>query len=201
MRSSNFEPNDWERTEYVAIMNALQPAAKMCESESTWQLISQCSLCHAFTAMPRKTKQLSFDEILSNLRGSQFDVQQVSGVAGQYRVQKHGCGAVIAPAGSGNGVAFVSRPGFVLGGEIAHLLDRGFQKSLKTSQLEIAATADHLKAIHRCSEELKEVVGVPSLYNESIGTTSDDYFYDRLKGRDKNPIPRAPAPWDTAGGH
>jgi hypothetical protein len=151
--------------------------------------------------MPRKTKQLTYDEILANLRSSQFDVQPVSGVAGQYRVQKHGCAAVIAKASDGNGVAFIARPGFVLGGEIAHLLDRGFQKSFKTKHLEIAATADHLKAIHRFGEELKEVAGSPSLYNESIGTTSDDYFYDRLKGRDKNPIQRSPAPWDTPGAH
>jgi hypothetical protein len=67
--------------------------------------------------------------------------------------------------------------------------------------LEIAATADHLKAIHRFGEELKEIIGAPSFYNESIGTTSDDYFDDRLKGRDKNPIPRSPAPWDTADAH
>ena len=151
--------------------------------------------------MPRKTKQLTFDEIVSTLRGSQFDVQPVPGVAGQYRVQKHGCAAVIAKASDGSGVAFVERPGFVLGGEIAHLLDRGFQKSFKTKHLEIAATADHLKAIHRFTEELKEIAGQPSLYNESIGTTSDDYFYDRLKGRDKNPILRSPAPWDTPGAH
>jgi len=151
--------------------------------------------------MPRKTKHLTLDEILAKLRDTQFDVQPVPGVAGQYRVQKHGCAAVIAPASDGSGVTFVARPGFVLGGGIAHLLDRGFQKSLKTSHLEIAATAEHLKAIHRFSEELKEIVGSPSLYNESIGTTSDDYFYDRLKGRDKNPVPRAPAPWDTAGAH
>lgn len=151
--------------------------------------------------MPRKTKQLTFDEILANLRGSQFDVQAVSGVAGQFRVHKHSCAAVIAKAGDGSGVAFVDGPGFVLGGEIAHLLDRGFQKSLKTNKLEIAATADALKAIHRFSEELKEIAGSPSLYNQSIGTTSDDYFYDRLKGRDKDPIARSPAPWDRAGAH
>ncbi|QNI31775.1 hypothetical protein H7849_22460 [Alloacidobacterium dinghuense] len=151
--------------------------------------------------MPKKTKQLTLDEMVSSLRSSQFDVQQVAGVAGQYRVQKHGCAAVIARASDGNGVAFVTRPGFVLGGEIAHLLDRGFQKFLKTRRLEITATADHLRAIHRFSAELKEVVGSPSLYNESIGTTSDDYFYDRLKGRDKNPIPRSPTPWDRAGSH
>jgi hypothetical protein len=151
--------------------------------------------------MPRKPKQLTFDEILSSLRGSQFDVREVPGVAGQFRVQKYDCAAIIVRASDGNGVAFIARPGFVLRGEIAHLLDRGFQKSLKTKHLEIAATADHLKAIHRFGEELKEIAGTPSLYNESIGTTSDDYFYDRLKGRDKNPIQRSPAPWDSANAH
>src|SRR5580704_4437295 len=173
----------------------------MCESECVPAGYFKCSVCRAFTAMPRKTKQLTFDEILTNLRSLQFDVREAPGVAGQYRVEKYGCAAVITRASDGNGVAFVARPGFVLGGEIAHLLDRGFQKSLKTSRLEIAATADHLKAIHHFSEELKEIAGSPSLYNESIGTTSDDYFYDRLKGRDKNPIQRSPAPWDTPGAH
>jgi hypothetical protein len=148
--------------------------------------------------MPRKTKQPTFDEILANLRSLQFDVREVPGVAGQYRVEKYGCGAVIARASDGDSVVSIARPGFVLGGEIAHLLDRGFQKSLKTNHLEIAATADHLKAIHRFGEELKEVIGSPSLYNESIGTTSDDYFYDRLKGRDIKPVRRLPTPWDSA---
>ena len=152
--------------------------------------------------MPRKIKQLTFDEILASLRSSQFDVREVPGVADQFRVQKHNCAAIIVRARDGNGVAFVARPGFVLGGEIAHLFDRGFQKSLKTNHLEIAATADHLKAIHRFSEELKEIAGSPSLYNESIGTTSDDYFYDRLKGRDVHPIRRLPTPWNsTTDGH
>lgn len=151
--------------------------------------------------MPGKTKQLTFDEIVSNLRGSQFDVRDVPKVAGQYRIEKYGCGAIVVRGSEGKGLSFVAGPGFILGGDIAHLLDRGFQKMLKTNKLEIAATADHLKAIHRFSEELKEIAGKPSLYNESIGTTSDDYFYDRLKGRDTKPILRSPAPWDSPDAH
>jgi hypothetical protein len=37
------------------------------------------------------------------------------------------------------------------------------------------------------AEELREVVGEPSLYNESLGTTSDSYVYDRVKGREAKP--------------
>jgi hypothetical protein len=54
---------------------------------------------------------------------------------------------------------------------------------LKTSKLEIPATADHLRAIHEFSEELKEASGATSLYNEALGTTSDVYNYDRVMGR------------------
>jgi hypothetical protein len=41
-----------------------------------------------------------------------------------------------------------------------------------------------LQGIHTFSEELKQLTGAISLYNESLGTTSDLYEYDRLKGRE-----------------
>ena len=78
----------------------------------------------------------------------------------------------------------LSKAGWVLGGEIARLVDRGYQKFLKTSKLEIPATADHLRALHRFEDELKEALGAMVLYNEALGTTSDRYDYDRLKGRE-----------------
>src|SRR5215470_15978738 len=81
IRSRSVEPSDWVWSEFVAISQTLQPASKVCESENTQQLTIKCSLCCAFTAMPRKAKQPTFDEILASLRSQQFDVQQVSGVA------------------------------------------------------------------------------------------------------------------------
>jgi hypothetical protein len=41
-----------------------------------------------------------------------------------------------------------------------------------------------LHAIHQFSEELKLLIGSIDLYNEALGTTSDLYEYDRLKGRE-----------------
>jgi hypothetical protein len=50
--------------------------------------------------------------------------------------------------------------------------------------------------VHRFAEELRQVVGEPSLYNESLGTTSDSYLYDRVKGRDL-PVAQRPVPaWE-----
>ena len=99
-----------------------------------------------------------------------------------FQVRKYGCAAEIAAAPDGSPVQLLARPGWLLGGEISRLLDRGYQKFLKTTKLEIPATADHLRAIHEFSEELKEAAGAISLYNESLGTTSDVYQYDRVKG-------------------
>jgi hypothetical protein len=78
----------------------------------------------------------------------------------------------------------LKRPGWLLGSEIARLVDKGYQKFLKTPKMEIPATADILRAIHEFTEELKEAAGATSLYNESLGTTSDRYVYDRVKGRE-----------------
>ena len=84
--------------------------------------------------------------------------------------------------------------------EVARLLDRGYQKFIKTSQYELPASASQLHAIHAFHEELTQLMGGVSLYNESLGTTSDLYEYDRLRGREE--LQPAPArPWELTGGH
>ena len=99
-------------------------------------------------------------------------------------MSKIGCAAEIAPSSEKDApVRLLSKAGWVLGGEIARLVDRGYQKFLKTSKLEIPATADHLRALHSFEDQLKEAVGAMVLYNEALGTTSDRYDYDRVKGR------------------
>jgi hypothetical protein len=103
-----------------------------------------------------------------------------------FRVTKYGCAAEIAeaPAKSESSVLLLARPGVLLNGEISRLLDRGYQKFLKTPHLEIPATADHLRALHSFTEEFNEAAGATSLYNQSLGTTSDSYLYDRVQGRE-----------------
>jgi hypothetical protein len=136
--------------------------------------------------MAKKTPQRSFNDVLSILGSQRFDVAPAHEGAKRtpkaFQVRKYGCAAEIAETPDGS-VELLARPGWVLGGEISRLLDRGYQKFLKSSKLEIPATADHLRAIHEFSEELKEATGATSLYNEALGTTSDVYNYDRVKGR------------------
>jgi hypothetical protein len=149
----------------------------------------------------RKTRKPNFEQILEKLRARAFDVTPSTEVAGGVLVSKHGAGAVlVAATGKAAPVAFAVHPGVLVGGYVARLLDRGHQKFIQTSQYELPATASQLHAIHRFSEELKQLTGDIDLYNESLGTTSDLYIYDRLKGREA--VQPAPVnPWEQAGGH
>ena len=131
----------------------------------------------------------TFSDALDYLAGHQFDVSSSREGSGTkaFQVRKYGCAAEIAEA-PGRTTLVLARPGWVLGGQISRIVDRGYQKFLKTPKLEIPATAEHLRAIHDFSEELKEAAGSTSLYNESLGTTSDRYVYDRVKGREDQPL-------------
>src|SRR5271155_882411 len=136
--------------------------------------------------MAKKTLQRTFNDVLAILGGQRFDVAPAQEGAKRtpnaVQVRKYGCAAEIAAAPDGT-VEVLARPGWLLNGEIARLLDRGYQKFIKTSKLEIPASADHLRSLHEFSEELNEATGGTTLYNEALGTTSDVYNYDRVKGR------------------
>ncbi len=87
-------------------------------------------------------------------------------------------------------------PGLSGGRRSGHPARPRIPEILEDQRLEVPATADSLQAVHRFAEELREVIGEPSLYNESLGTTSDSYLYDRVKGRDL-PLAERPKPaWE-----
>jgi len=136
--------------------------------------------------MAKKIQKRTYDDVLATLGNQRFDVagapEGATRRSGVVRVSKYSCAADIAP-GDGAPVMIVQRPGFLLGGEISRILDRGYQKFLKTSKLEIPASADHLRAIHQFTQELDAATGETELYNQALGTTSDIYLYDRVAGR------------------
>ena len=72
--------------------------------------------------MAKKTPQRSFNDVLSVLGGQRFDVAPAQDGAKRlpnaFQVRKYGCAAEIAPAPDGT-PEILSRPGVLLGGEIA----------------------------------------------------------------------------------
>jgi hypothetical protein len=80
----------------------------------------------------------------------------------------------------------VGAAGVVIGDEIGTLVDGGYQKFFRTpSGKKKPALADELKALHAFAEDVRESLGRTSLYNESLGTVSNFYLYDRVKDRDR----------------
>jgi hypothetical protein len=155
--------------------------------------------------MKRKSRHPNFDQMLEVLRSHDFETAQYPGIDGGVLVSKDGVGTVLMAAPRSKDAdavpaAYALHPGILMKGEVARLLDRGFQKFIRTSQYEIPATAAQLQAVHAFSEELKQLIGEVSLYNESLGTTSDVYRYDRLMGREVEK-PEPPQPWELADGH
>ncbi len=119
---------------------------------------------------------------------------EAPGASGRVFLKKYQCSAAIERAEDG-GVKIFAYPGYLINGEISKLVDQGYQKVLKTTKGIYPASADHLKALHEFSEELKEGIGGVSLYNESLGTVSEAYHYDRVLDRDMPQAERPKRPW------
>jgi len=130
--------------------------------------------------MARTNKQISFDEAIPHLRNAGFHVQPA---ADRFVVSRDGCSITLLRAADGS-VACAGHACCIVAGEQATLVDHGYQKFFRTSRGEFPATADRLRALHTFTENLHATAGTPSLYNESLGTVSDSYLYDRLKGRE-----------------
>ncbi len=136
-----------------------------------------------------RPKVLSFDDHLAKARAEGFTVQSVSGGT---RIERNGIACVVRP-GDGDLPRITERPGVVMGSEIGALTDGGFQKFFRTpGGKSKPALAEELTAIHNFQEDLREAMGLTSLYNESLGTVSTKYLYDRVKGRDQAPVHK---PW------
>ena len=127
-------------------------------------------------------KNPTFAERLENLRDAGFTIAPMAG--GVVRASRGGCAVDLK---DDNGlVAIAGRAGMAQGSEIGALVDGGFQKFFETpSGGKKPALADDLTALHDFEEDLKQGLGQESYYNQSLGTVSTFYRYDRVKDRDR----------------
>ena len=146
--------------------------------------------------MSVKVEQRTYEDAVNWLRDHGFDLIEAPGTQTRVFMRKYNCSAAIQKTEDG-GVKIFAYPGYMIGSEISKLVNRGYQQFLKTSKTEVPATADHLKALQQFSEELKEALNLPSLYNESLGTVSESYQYDRIQDRDRPVVDRPKRPWET----
>lgn len=130
------------------------------------------------------------DSAFDRLRRAGFECATVSNSPERIRALKHNCAAVFERQADGQ-FRLSHPPGYLFRGEIGRLWDAGYQKfwllapptDEPFNEPRRPALAEQLNALQRFSEELKSLLGIPSFYNESIGTTSEITAYDRLMGR------------------
>lgn len=136
-------------------------------------------------------KKLSFEDYMGAARSAGFKTESVGG---KTRIERSGI-ASLAEAGPDDVPQFPVRAGVIMGKEIGDLTDGGFQKFFVTPHgKKKPALAEELKAIQNYQEDLREALGLTALYNEALGTVSNQYLYDRVEGRDKGTHDK---PWDV----
>jgi hypothetical protein len=119
-------------------------------------------------------------KLMETLPNAGFIVSSTGGVT---RVEKYGSGAEFRRT-SDDHYTMTILPTILLNGQFTRLWDAGYQKFLLTDDgRKFPANADMLLRMRRFNEELRTALGVPTYYNEALGSTSLVSVYDRVKGR------------------
>jgi hypothetical protein len=117
---------------------------------------------------------------MDSLASLGFSVGSTRGVV---RVEKYGCGAEFRQNPNAQ-FQMTILPTIMVKGQFARLWDAGYQKFLLTDEgVKYPALAEQLANLRKFNEELRTALGVPTFYNEALGSVSLLSVYDRLKGR------------------
>jgi hypothetical protein len=119
----------------------------------------------------------------------------VGSTRGVVRVEKYGSGAEFRQDTDGK-YQLTVLPTIMVKGQFSRLWDAGYQKFLLTDEgIKLPALASHLENLRRFNEELRTALGLPTFYNEALGSVSQVSVYDRVKGREGD------VPDKTVGAH
>jgi hypothetical protein len=98
-------------------------------------------------------------------------------------VENYGCAAELRRTPEGS-FQLTLLPAILVHGLFTRLWDAGYQKFLLTDDgHKFPAHAAQLASLRKFNEELRGALGVPTYYNEALGSTCHVSTYDRVKGR------------------
>ena len=129
--------------------------------------------------MAKKSTALQTDPI-TRLKVAGFDVRPSSFSASFLQATKAGC-AVLFRETLDNRIEMFRSPGLLLQGKIYRVLDKGYQKFLSDDQRQFPATAAGLEYINSFYQDFKEAVGLPVLFNESLGALTAMTELDKVE--------------------
>lgn len=117
---------------------------------------------------------------VESLSAKGFLVRSSGGVV---RIEKYNCGAELRKTPEGRYQMTVI-PTIMMQGQFTRLWDAGYQKFLLTTEgKKYPIRVDQLASMRDFNEELRTALGVPTYYNEALGSTCQFTVYDRVKGR------------------
>ncbi|HXY00925.1 MAG TPA: hypothetical protein VEI54_08380 [Candidatus Limnocylindrales bacterium] len=129
---------------------------------------------------------------MDSLAALGFSVGSTRGVV---RVEKYGSAAEFRQNTDGR-FQMTILPSIMFKGQFTRLWDAGYQKFLLTDDgTKVPALAPQLANLRQFNEELRTALGVPTFYNEALGSVSQVSVYDRVKGR------AGDVPDETVGAH
>ncbi len=111
-----------------------------------------------------------------------FEIVTAGGDSSSLEAKKHNCSRALMRESSGEWRPS-GPPHFFVRGLKCKLEDHGYQKFWYFEGKRFPIRQGDLKALHQFDEEVRAILGLKSLYHESLGTTSARSVYDRLEGR------------------
>jgi hypothetical protein len=111
-----------------------------------------------------------------------FEIIEITSVSESFAVKKGPCKASIE-RGAGGAWQPAGPPTLNVRGLDCRLEDHGYQKFWLHGDQRFPIRVSDLKTLHHFDEEVRSILGIPSLYHESLGTRSARSAYDRLTGR------------------
>lgn len=135
---------------------------------------------------------------MDGLAALKFSVGSTRGVV---RVEKYGCGAEFRQNPDGR-FQMTILPSIMLKGQFTRLWDAGYQKFLLNDDgIKVPALSTQLANLRKFNEELRTALGVPTFYNEALGSVSQISVYDRVKGREGDVPDKTVGAHEPADGH
>jgi hypothetical protein len=117
---------------------------------------------------------------VESLSAKGFLVRSSGGVV---RIEKHNCGAELRKTTDGH-YQMTIIPTVMMQGQFTRLWDAGYQKFLLNAEgKKYPIRVDQLTDMRNFNEELRTALGIPTYYNEALGSTCQFTVYDRVKGR------------------
>ncbi len=126
-------------------------------------------------------KETAVANLRKQFRDAGFEIVEVGTQPESFEVKKDNC--ALALARTAEGWAPSGPPLFGFRGHRCELEDRGYQKFWNSNGRRFPVRVADLRILHRFDQEVRAILGLKSLYHESLGTTSARSAYDRLSGR------------------